>query len=175
MTLATHAVVGAAVAEMMPTHPIAGFLTAFASHFLIDAIPHGHYKLISRKYDFEDRMNEDMVFDSNAFDDLFKVGSDFFLGLGLAFLFFEPLRIPVNTIIVVGALGGVLPDFFQFVYWKFKNWSAIRFLQVFHIKIHAKRRFDNSPIILVSIEGSVIISAFFLVLLRYLVLGWYGF
>jgi hypothetical protein len=39
LILNTHAVVGAAIATLMPDHPGLAFLSGMASHFLIDAIP----------------------------------------------------------------------------------------------------------------------------------------
>jgi hypothetical protein len=38
MILTTHAIVGAALASFMPSHPAAAFVVGFASHFALDAI-----------------------------------------------------------------------------------------------------------------------------------------
>ena len=56
MTLATHAVVGAAAASLIPTHPFLGFIAGFVSHFAIDAIPHWEYSLASAKIDKDNLM-----------------------------------------------------------------------------------------------------------------------
>ena len=47
MILSTHAVVGGALAGLFPSHPVAAFAVGFASHFVIDAIPHWDYPLRS--------------------------------------------------------------------------------------------------------------------------------
>jgi hypothetical protein len=47
MILSTHAIVGAALASLMPSHPIAAFAAGFASHFVIDSTPHWDYPLKS--------------------------------------------------------------------------------------------------------------------------------
>ena len=47
MILSTHAVVGAALASLMPSHPIAAFVAGVASHFVIDSTPHWDYPLKS--------------------------------------------------------------------------------------------------------------------------------
>lgn len=171
MTLTTHAVVGAAIAEILPTHPLLGFLGAFASHFLIDAVPHGHYRLRAKKYNFQDRFAEDIVIDKGIIadltSDLFKGGSDFFLGLGLAFLLFQPLKIPVNSIILTGALGGMLPDFFQIIYLRLKREPLLSF-QKFHMWMHAEKRFDDDLSKKAAIEFLTILAAFFFVI------GWYS-
>jgi hypothetical protein len=39
MILSTHAIVGAAIASFLPSHPTAAFVLGFASHFVLDAIP----------------------------------------------------------------------------------------------------------------------------------------
>jgi hypothetical protein len=48
MILTTHAIVGAARASFMPSHPAAAFVVGFASHFALDAIPHVDYPIKSR-------------------------------------------------------------------------------------------------------------------------------
>ena len=47
MILTTHAIVGGALASLFPTHPITAIAAGFASHFVIDAIPHWDYPLQS--------------------------------------------------------------------------------------------------------------------------------
>ena len=47
MILSTHAVVGGTIASLFPTHPILVATLSFASHFVIDAIPHWDYPLKS--------------------------------------------------------------------------------------------------------------------------------
>ena len=76
MTLTTHAVVGAAIATSMPNHPVIGFTLAFASHFVLDAIPHWDYKLSSQKTDNVNSLNDYMIIDRNFFIDLLKIGID---------------------------------------------------------------------------------------------------
>jgi hypothetical protein len=45
--LSTHAVVGGAIASLIPGHPVLAFVIGVASHFAIDAIPHVDYPLYS--------------------------------------------------------------------------------------------------------------------------------
>jgi hypothetical protein len=47
MILSTHAVVGGAIASLIPGHPVLAFVIGTASHFAIDAIPHVDYPLYS--------------------------------------------------------------------------------------------------------------------------------
>ena len=79
MTLATHAIVGAAAARLFSFHPAAAFLAAFASHFLIDAIPHWDYHLKSLRYNREHPLESDIL-----------VNRDFIFDFGK--MAFEPLR-----------------------------------------------------------------------------------
>jgi hypothetical protein len=39
MILSTHAIVGAAIASFLPSHPTTAFVLGFGSHFVLDAIP----------------------------------------------------------------------------------------------------------------------------------------
>ena len=51
MTLTTHAIFGAGLASLMPEHPVAAFIAGFASHFVLDAIPHWDYAILSESVD----------------------------------------------------------------------------------------------------------------------------
>lgn len=146
MTLATHAVVGAAVASVVPNHPILAFTLAFASHFALDAIPHWHYPVATIEHDKKNPLNNDMRIDKQFPFDVAKIGGDAMLGVALAYVFFQPSGESLQPFILVGALGGILPDPLQFVYWKFRH-EPIATLQRFHVWIHAKRDFDaNTPL-----------------------------
>jgi len=145
MTLTTHAIVGAAAASLTPGHPILGFCFGFASHFLIDTIPHWHYPLPSVAKDKNNHLNDDvLVFDKNFPLDLLKMGADNLLGIILALVFFQ-VRYPyVFSAAFIGAIAGVLPDALQFVYTKWRHEPMIS-LQRFHLRIHAKRDLDDQP------------------------------
>lgn len=41
MFITTHALIGALIAEQMPSHPYLAFVAGMASHFIADVIPHG--------------------------------------------------------------------------------------------------------------------------------------
>ena len=47
MILSVHATFGAAVASLVPAHPVAAFALGFASHLALDLIPHRDYDLVS--------------------------------------------------------------------------------------------------------------------------------
>lgn len=154
MTLATHAVVGAAAAQLFPSNPALAFLAAFLSHFAMDAIPHWDYKLLSKN-------GEDMVIGKEFIIDLMRVGFDFLLGITLSFLFFQPEGQPIQWTILIGAVGGVLPDPLQFAYWKFRH-EPLLSLQRFHIRAHAKKRFKN-PFMGISLQIIIVLAAVFLI------------
>ena len=48
LTLMTHAIVGAAIVGLVPAHPLLGLSLAFASHFILDALPHWDYPIVIR-------------------------------------------------------------------------------------------------------------------------------
>ena len=45
MFIATHALIGALIANQLPHHPVLSFVAGIGSHFLTDIIPHGDSKL----------------------------------------------------------------------------------------------------------------------------------
>lgn len=139
MILVTHAVVGAAITHASRGKLFVGLGIAFMSHFALDAIPHWHYRLRSFRHDPINPMNDDMVWGTAMRLDLFRIGVDFSLGLGISFLIFG-----VRTEIFWGALAGTLPDALQLAYWKLRI-APLRALQRFHRWMHAVHRLDDRP------------------------------
>lgn len=153
MTLATHAVVGAAAASFFPASPVLAAGAAVASHFLIDAIPHGHYGPRSLRKSV-DRLDDDMPFGKLFLIDLFLIGTDFAIGIALVFFAFRDtsggLMIPI-----IGALAGVLPDPLQFAYWKIRR-EPLTSLQQFHLWSHAKREMSHHRAYAIGVELALI-------------------
>ena len=139
MTLSAHTIIGVAVASLTPNHPEIGFVTAFISHFAIDAIPHWDYTITS---DFANPRNTNKSsMDRKFIFDLVRFSGDILLGLFFCFLFFfQPSHL---GFFVAGVLGGILPDFFQFVYAKFQKQPFIFFQKLHHIS-HSKTRITHS-------------------------------
>src|SRR5262249_51578879 len=136
MILSTHAVVGAAVASLFPSHPVLVVVLGFASHFAIDAIPHWDYPLhaISVQPGVDNRT---LQIDHHLLLDLALIGFDACAGLALAMLLFgTPGTVGV---IALGALAGMLPDPLQFVHSLYPH-EPLNSLQRFHRWIHSKRR-----------------------------------
>ncbi len=138
MTLATHVVVGAAVAAALPNHPILGGILAFSSHFLLDGLPHWDYKILSASANPDTPTK--LTFDRLFRLDLARIGSDAMLGLVVAGVFFwHPVG---NWLWFVGATAAILPDFLQFVYSKYPK-GPIAQLQAFHRRIHTSQRLEG--------------------------------
>ncbi|WFU69243.1 hypothetical protein [Bradyrhizobium sp. CB2312] len=135
MILTTHAIVGGAIASLMPSHPVVAFVAGFASHFAIDAIPHWDYPLRSIALGTEGRNRVTMS--AARLRDVAVVGLDGFVGFFLTLLIFKTEN---NTAaIVAGAAGGMLPDPLQFLYTLYPR-EPLLTLQSFHVNIHTKRR-----------------------------------
>ncbi len=156
MTLTTHAVVGAAIAAAMPNHPVLGIVLAFASHFALDAIPHWDYHLRSMAEDEANPLKNDMKFGWDFVIDLFKIGFDFLLGLVLGYL------IGGWWLGLAGGLAGQLPDFLQFVYFKFRR-PPITWLQRFHVWIHTSHKLKGKPLVGIASQLALIIAVLLLV------------
>lgn len=165
MTLATHAIVGAATAQLFPNHPIIAFCAGFCSHFVLDAIPHWDYKILSAYANPDIAMAQNEAIpgssrwigmDPNFFKDLLRTGTDALIGLSVVALlfylgiFFSPL------IIALGAVAAMLPDFLQLVYNRLP-YQPLTLLQVFHHAIHAESRpFEGKAFLGIITQGAVI-------------------
>jgi hypothetical protein len=159
MTLATHAVVGGAVASLFPSHPIIAFVVGFLSHFVLDAIPHWDYKLLSAY------INPNKV-DKNFGLDLLHVGTDMILGILITLLIWHPISVSQLEILFLGIFGGVLPDFLQFVYLRFPHQPMI-LIQKFHDFMHAKHELANRPLIGIFLQ--IILMICVVLLVKYLI------
>jgi hypothetical protein len=156
LTLTTHAIVGAAIASLLPAHPALAISAAFASHFLLDAIPHWDYPLRS------DSMRPGLVgamkFDGAVLADMLTIGADALLGLGLALLLLA--RPGDRALIACGAGAAILPDALQFAYMRLPREPLIS-LQRFHCWIHASRDLNRRPVLGLAAQTGLV----FLVLL----------
>jgi hypothetical protein len=138
MILCTHAVVGAALASFLPSHPAAAFVVGFASHFALDAIPHWDYPIKSRSVN--PRIGAPMVFDGALLRDAVAIGCDGLVGILAALLLFAS---PASLwAILLGAVGAMLPDPLQFLHARFPH-EPLLSLQRFHRWAHTKRRIKD--------------------------------
>ena len=161
MTLTSHAIVGAAVASLVPQHPILGVVVAFASHFAVDAIPHWDYPIASSS--INPHMAAKMKYDKAFLLDVVRIGSDALLGLFVSLWFFSAKISPL--VIFIAVFFAMLPDPLQFAYSRFKHEPLVS-LQRFHEWIHTSYRFRNAKV------AGIISQIFFIIvvisLARYL-------
>jgi len=142
MTLTAHAIVGAGVAALIPAHPVLGVCAAFASHFLVDAIPHYDYQI--RSESVRPQIGAPMKFDRALLHDFLAIGSDCLLGLMLAVFFFGTAA--TWLLILIAAFAGQFPDALQFAYSRWKHQPLVS-LQKFHHSVHTKRRLREHPML----------------------------
>ncbi len=136
MILTTHAIVGAAAGRLF-SDPYMAFAAGFASHFIMDTIPHWAYALKSRIRNEEEPLKEDIALNRKFIDDLARIGLDFIIGVSAAIFIFQSedgfIGAPIN--LLAGMAGGLLPDFMQFLYFKIRREPLI-FFQKLHIYVH---------------------------------------
>lgn len=132
MVLTPHSVVGAAIASAFKLNPLSALIAGFASHFLLDRIPHWDYELDSATIDEENPLNNDIPIRGGSLKDWLKIGFDLLLGPCLVLVFFKLNGQDMSTIsLLAGAFGGILPDGLQFLYMKFRREPFILFYR-FH-------------------------------------------
>jgi hypothetical protein len=139
MTLTTHAVVGAAVASLVPSHPVIGFIGGFLSHFACDSIPHwAEGKLLKSIHkEHNDPLTRSVRGAAALIHDVALVGFDSLVGFSLSTLIlFYFFHVPLYTVLL-GAFAGQMPDGLQFVYFVFKPKWMIP-LQKFHGRIQTE-------------------------------------
>jgi hypothetical protein len=135
LILTTHAIVGGALASLFPTHPITAIAAGFASHFVIDAIPHWDYPLQSISVTPGQRNH--LRLERPMLQDAALIALDACLGLALAVGLFSQ-HAPI-VVIMLGAIAGMLPDPLQFVH-SLHPHEPLATLQRFHWWIHSKRK-----------------------------------
>jgi hypothetical protein len=138
MILSTHAVVGAALASFVPSHPAAAFALGFASHFVLDAIPHWDYPI--RSASVNPKICAPITFDRALLRDAVVIGSDGLLGVLAALLFFASSDGMWS--ILLGALGAMLPDPLHTINAHFPH-EPLQTLQRFHRWIHTDKRMTS--------------------------------
>ncbi len=135
MILSTHAIVGAAIASLMPDHPALAFASGIASHFAIDAIPHWDYPL--RAISVKPDSRAAPALNWSLCRDLGLIALDACVGLAIAlWLYATPTA---EFSVLLGALGAMLPDPLQFAHRLYPR-EPLRTLQRFHVWIHTKRK-----------------------------------
>jgi hypothetical protein len=155
MTLTTHAVVGAACASLVPSQPLIGFALGFASHFVIDSIPHwneGHFFMRSMVKNKQDVLQTHIQHGINFLHDIAIVLADSLLGFALATLIlFYFFHVPLY-IVLLGAFAGQMPDGLQFVYYTMR-WHWMEPLQKFHSAIQKE---STNPLYLLREAGLIV-------------------
>jgi len=136
MILSTHAIVGGAIASLLPSHPLVVAFAGFASHFAIDAIPHWDYSLQSISVG-KTADNRRLKMSRGLLIDLSVIGLDAFVGLSFAIWLFATFA--PAWVIVLGCASAMLPDPLQFVHSLYPH-EPVRTLQRFHGWIHSKRK-----------------------------------
>ena len=142
MILIPHAIVGAAISSVFSSHPVAGFILAVASHYLLDMIPHNHYEhkhYIIKETDSIATLSNNI----KAIVHLSKIVFDFSIGVFLSILIFTRSW---HTLLItlIGVAGGVLPDFLQYLYFKFKREPFLSHKK-FHDIFENKNNLDHRP------------------------------
>ena len=142
MILTPHAIIGATISNIFPGYPVVGLVLAIGSHYLIDMIPHNHYE--HQHYILKETKNLATL--TNNIKAIYQLGIiifDFCMGVFISILIFARDWHSL-FITLLGVAGGVLPDFLQFLYYKYKHRHLERHMS-FHGKFETKRNLDHNP------------------------------
>jgi hypothetical protein len=154
MILTTHAIVGGAIASLMPSHPVLAVGAAFASHFVIDAIPHRDYPL--RSISISHGHRNSFALSKPLLWDLGIIAIDGCAGLALALLWFAHSSTAI--IVALCAIAGIAPDPLQFAHSLYPR-EPLKTLQKLHRWCHTKRQLEWLPGVLSQIAFAVVVAA----------------
>lgn len=164
MTLTTHAIVGAGIASLVIYNPALGICAAFASHFVIEAIPHWSYEIKSASVQPHGGITHINFSDKNFVRDFCIIGTDGILGIILSlFLFSTP-----NTfwIIFAATCAAMLPDVLLFAYSRFKHEPLIS-LQKFHEWVHSKYQGQIQHMPIFGIISQILLIVIFVIVVKF--------
>lgn len=155
MVLMPHALGGAVAGLLFRDTPLAALGAGFLSHFVLDAIPHWHYTLRSKKRSLDRHAADRWTFDRTFLFDLCFIGLDATLGMVLVIAATASLPPVERVSLALGAVGGIMADAFQLIYAIFPH-SPVKYLQRFHMWAHSVRRLDDRPLLGI---GSLVVFA----------------
>ena len=170
MILSSHAIVGAAIARVLPTHPFLAFGLGVMSHLLLDAIPHWQYPLRSVQRSTGSIGNRALDrHGPHLYHDMFLVAGDALLGILVGWLIFPPVsQIGIWTSALT-IFGSLLPDGLTFLYvweqppspnrggWEGWHIKPLAYFRRFHLWFHARdRRLENNPALGIPLQIAII-------------------
>jgi hypothetical protein len=139
MILASHIIVSGLLGATTQNYFLAAAF-GFASHYLLDAIPHWDY--LSPKFKMRAEAEDGKFLKEKFFwKEASKIALDILVGLSLLFIFLINLNYADIAAVLISIFFGVLPDALQFFYWLTK-WQPLKWssdLQhLAHYSIHKK-------------------------------------
>ena len=155
MILVTHAIVGTALSHKLNGY-LAIIITAFASHYILDMIPHWHYnspaikkasKNISASIPFK--------IDRPILREMSRVFADFCLGIALSFYLFDGQK----DVILLASISSMSPDLLIGLARLYPH-HLLLWHSRFHRRVHAIRDLDGGAIL--GIGSQAAIAAFFI-------------
>jgi hypothetical protein len=148
MILTPHLLLGAAIGSKFSS-PATVIILSFASHYLLDFLPHYEYDVSVLK-------NKNAGLSKKYLWALAKVFLDFLIGTGLALWLIWPA--PHKTMAIWGMAAAILPDGLLFLHWLWPKQPILKFLAIFHQAVHCLK--NRSPVWLgIMVEVAVIILA----------------
>ncbi len=161
MTLATHSIIAAAVTKpLAAAHPILILITAIATHYLSDAIPHWDYKLKSIENP-EDKEHCRWGTNRTAIaKDISRMAFDGISGAAIVLLAVRPVTREQWLWVLAAIIGGCLPDFLQGIY--MLKLKFLRFHQTLHDLFHTNIRLGGYPLIGIPFQLAIAAIALFI-------------
>ena len=161
MVLSVHTLVGGALGATLGASPITSFVVGFASHYLLDAIPHADYPKQSLQKNKGDRTKDFITTDGRFAHDIVVNGIDLILG----FLVLVSLTYKSSLIwsVIAGAIGACTPDGLQFLHLMFPKIKILdifpRIHAFFHTPLNIEEHMEKYPVVSVALQGGILAAS----------------
>ena len=156
MILVSHALIGASVARIVSSNPVASFFLGLATHYAADAVPHWQYErraLMTKK----NSGGAIFFFEKGILRDVLLIGFDFVFGILLSLYFFSWQSGDSILSIALGAFGGMFPDAIQFLY-ALRPKGLLKIHQRFHDFVHTKNELPENHTLGTIIQISIVVG-----------------
>lgn len=147
MIITPHILVGAAIGSKISS-PVAIFILALISHYVLDALPHFEYN-ISLLKDEKSKINK------NFFINLTKVAADLLIGLALTFWLISGKD--WQFLSLIGALTAIVPDGLLFLFWRYPSQLILKSLGQFHKSCHLAKKISSPAWLGLMVQAMIII------------------
>jgi len=163
MMIAVHELIGMSIEETSNSIPTAiiTFFLGVMLHYIFDFIPHWDYLKENEIHVLDYDVQGKQFLKFAISEDGKAVGLtalDFLGGFVLGILIFKPVNWTSLSLLIIGGIGGALPDILQGFYFLFPKNRFLSWHKKFHDLIHTKNHLFGHPYFSTAVQALVAVS-----------------